>query len=188
MRAFLSQDDVQYASYARDSDSYSYLETSDEELFTMVKAQYFKETSRVRRFLALRGIKKISYVKFVHAPREPDIHKYDDWPLQKHSPPWIYKGCPAKKKHIPLVGHTYLLHLWQNPSHSDAETYRSQRAQSLSFKLPKLLHGLKELRGLPSASKPNDRDHIKPRQDVELASVQGYIPTLNQASITECTR
>lgn len=62
---------------------------------------------------------------------EPDIHKFNDWPLQKHSPPWIYKGCPAKKKHIPLVGHTYLMHLWQNPSHSDLQTFNSQRHSTI---------------------------------------------------------
>ncbi|KAL8664206.1 MAG: hypothetical protein Q9202_003284 [Teloschistes flavicans] len=101
-------------------------ETSDESFFTMVKAHYLGETSRIRRFLSMRGVKKISYVKFVHAPREPDIHKYDDWPLQKHSPPWVYKGCPAKRKHIPLVGHMYLMHLWQNPSHGDLQTYNNR--------------------------------------------------------------
>lgn len=71
--------------------------TSDESLFTMVKAQYLGMTSRTRQILYMRGVKKISYVKFLHAPRMPDIHKFDDWPLQKHSPPWVYKGCPAKK-------------------------------------------------------------------------------------------
>ncbi|KAL8790249.1 MAG: hypothetical protein Q9195_006472 [Heterodermia aff. obscurata] len=56
-------------------------DTCDENFFTMVKQRYLEETSRIRRFFALRGVKKISYVKFIHAPREPDIHKFDDWPL-----------------------------------------------------------------------------------------------------------
>lgn len=36
---------------------------SDQTLFTIVKARYFEETSRLRRFFALKGVKKISYVK-----------------------------------------------------------------------------------------------------------------------------
>lgn len=36
---------------------------SDETLFTMIKQQYLTQTSRIRRFFALRGVKKISYVK-----------------------------------------------------------------------------------------------------------------------------
>ena len=40
--------------------------TSDEHLFTMVKERYLEETSRIRRFFALRGVKKISYVKVCH--------------------------------------------------------------------------------------------------------------------------
>ena len=39
------------------------LNTSDETLFTTVKARYRGETSRLRRFFAMRGVKKISYVK-----------------------------------------------------------------------------------------------------------------------------
>lgn len=38
-------------------------DTSDENFFTMVKERYLEETSRIRRFVALRGVKKISYVK-----------------------------------------------------------------------------------------------------------------------------
>lgn len=102
--------------------------TSDKDLFLDIKTKYHEETSRFRRFFALRGVKKISCVKFRHAAVEPDIHKFDDWPGQKYSPPWIYKGCPAKKTHILLVGHTYLMHLWQNPTHCDRKTYQSQRA------------------------------------------------------------
>ena len=37
--------------------------TSDENLFTKVKERYLEEGSRIRRFFALRGVKKISYVK-----------------------------------------------------------------------------------------------------------------------------
>ena len=37
--------------------------TSDEALFTTVKARYHEETSRLRRFFAMRGVQKISYVK-----------------------------------------------------------------------------------------------------------------------------
>ncbi|KAL8835312.1 MAG: hypothetical protein Q9170_003367 [Blastenia crenularia] len=103
------------------------LTTSDKDLFLNIKERYQEATSRTRRFFAMRGVKKISCVKFIHATVEPDIHKFDDWPGQKHSPPWIYKGCPAKRTHIPLVGHTYLMHLWQNPSHCDRNTYNSQR-------------------------------------------------------------
>ena len=36
---------------------------SDETFFTMVKERYLEETSRIRRFFSLRGVKKISYVK-----------------------------------------------------------------------------------------------------------------------------
>lgn len=36
---------------------------SDQTLFTIVRAKYLEETSRLRRFFALRGVKKISYVK-----------------------------------------------------------------------------------------------------------------------------
>jgi len=39
------------------------LSTTDETLFTMVKVEYHEETSRLRRFFAMRGVKKISYVK-----------------------------------------------------------------------------------------------------------------------------
>jgi len=39
------------------------LNTTDETLFTMVKAKYHEETNRLRRFFAMRGVKKISYVK-----------------------------------------------------------------------------------------------------------------------------
>jgi len=36
------------------------LNTTDETLFTMVKAKDHEETSRLRRFFAMRGVKKIS--------------------------------------------------------------------------------------------------------------------------------
>lgn len=39
------------------------LNMSDETLFTMVKAKYHEGISRLRRFFAMRGVKKISYVK-----------------------------------------------------------------------------------------------------------------------------
>ncbi|KAL8700081.1 MAG: hypothetical protein Q9201_005644 [Fulgogasparrea decipioides] len=117
------------------------LKTSDEALFTMVKATYHEETSIIRRFFAMRAVKKISYVKFIHAPREPDIHRFDDWPLQKHSPPWTYSGCPAK--YTPLVGQTYLMHLWQNPSHSDLQTYTT-RQQSIVARLLRRLNFIKK--------------------------------------------
>ena len=39
------------------------LNTSDETFFTTVKARYHEETSRLRRFFAMRGVKRISYVK-----------------------------------------------------------------------------------------------------------------------------
>ncbi|KAI4113850.1 MAG: hypothetical protein LQ338_008100 [Usnochroma carphineum] len=116
----------------------------DDALFMTFKTQYLNESSRVRRFFAMRAVKKISYVKFIHAPREPDIHKFDDWPSQKDSPPdgpWTYKGCPAKKKHIPLVGHNYLMHLWQNPSHCDLQTYES-RSPNVFIRISRRIHHL----------------------------------------------
>ena len=91
----------------------------------------------------------------MHAPREPDIHKFDDWPPEKYSKPkgeWIYKGCPAKKKHIPLVGHNYLIHLWQNPSHSDLASYRSRHSS-----IVKLLDYLRSNRALDSPESPCQR-------------------------------
>lgn len=120
---------------------------------------------------------------------EPDIHKYDDWPLQKHSPPWIYKGCPAKKKHIPLVGHTYLMHLWQNPSHSDLQTFNSQ-PQSIGHRLFCLL-GFKRSHGTANkkikAPGPNensrrsctDNEH---RQDIELAATNSSTSVADHAA------
>ena len=39
------------------------LDMSDESLFIMLKERYFEQTSRIRRIIALRGVKKISCVK-----------------------------------------------------------------------------------------------------------------------------
>lgn len=135
------------------------LNISDETLFNMIKARYHAKTSTVGRFLAMRSVKKISCVKFIHAPWEPDIHKFDDWPLRKHSPPWIYKGCPPK--HTPLVGHMYLLHLWQNPSHSDLQTY-SERPPSAIAKLIRLTRFLRNLVGIFRDSKTDNRRGTDP--------------------------
>lgn len=155
------------------------LDMSDETLFTTIKARYLEESSRMRRFFALRGVKKISCVKFIHAPREPDIHKFDDWPTQKHSPPWIYKGCPAKKKHIPLVGHTYLMHLWQNPTHTDMQTYRS-RDPGL---LPKLFRCLRLAFPSEQASTPGSQAAAaQTQQDIELACTSGSNTVSTHAS------
>ncbi|KAI4249407.1 MAG: hypothetical protein LQ352_005662 [Teloschistes flavicans] len=152
-------------------------ETSDESFFTTVKAQYLGENSRLRRILSMRGVKKISYVKFVHAPREPDIHKYDDWPLQKHSPPWVYKGCPAKRKHIPLVGHTYLMHLWHHPSHSDLQTYNNRPQGAIGalvhrmrlFKHYLVAYGRSESGNIAVNRTMNDgQGHLQ--QDVEMTN------------------
>ncbi|KAI4200158.1 MAG: hypothetical protein LQ350_004119 [Teloschistes chrysophthalmus] len=167
--------------------------TSDESLFTMVKAQYLGMTSRARRFLSMRGVKKISYVKFMHAPREPDIHKFDDWPLQKDSPPWVYKGCPAKRKHIPLVGHAYLMHLWQNPSHSDEQTYNN-RPQSM---ISRLLHRTRLFKNYLAAYWKNEPDdpavnrtvndgQIELQQDVEMTRTNGPgDPTANTTAVSD---
>ncbi|KAL8708280.1 MAG: hypothetical protein Q9225_007629 [Loekoesia sp. 1 TL-2023] len=149
------------------------LTMSDKTLFTSIKTEYHEETSRFRRFFAMRGVKKISYVKFVHASVEPDIHKFDDWPEQKHSPPWTYKGCPAKKKHIPLVGHTYLLHLWQNPSHCDLKTYKSQQSSTLNRMLSRL--GLN--RNVVHTARRSSSNQVisgsESRRDVERATFGG---------------
>jgi len=125
---------------------------------------------------------------------EPDIHTFNDGPLQKHSPPWIYKGCSAKKKHIPLVGHTYLMHLWQNPSHSDLQTFNSQ-TQSTVHRLFCLL-GFNRSQGIANnkinAQGPNENSRrrctdIEHRQDIELAamntstSVANYAAALHEA-------
>ncbi|KAI4181943.1 MAG: hypothetical protein L6R41_006307, partial [Letrouitia leprolyta] len=48
--------------------------TSDKDLFLNIKTKYHEQTSRSRHFSTLRGVKKISCVKFVHAAVEPDIH------------------------------------------------------------------------------------------------------------------
>ncbi|KAL8692040.1 MAG: hypothetical protein Q9218_002849 [Villophora microphyllina] len=154
---------------------------SDETLFTSVKARYHEETSRIRRFFAMRGVKKISYVKFMHAPREPDIHKFNDWPLQKHSPPWVYKGCPAKKRHIPLIGHAYLMHLWQNPSHSDLQTYNRRPQGAIS----RLVCRIRLLKNYLLTSTKNDFVDLPPhhsgtnnrdsqaQRDLELTTTNG---------------
>lgn len=108
----------------------------------------------------------------------PDIHTFNDWPLLKHSPPWIYKGCPAKKKHIPLVGHTYLMHLWQNPSHSDLQTFNS-RPQSTVHRFFCLL-GFNRSQGIANqkinAQGPNESSRRRctdneDRRDIELAAM-----------------
>lgn len=120
---------------------------------------------------------------------EPDIHTFNDWSLQKHSPPWIYRGCPTKKKHIPLVGHTYLMHLWQNPSHSDLQTFNS-RPQSTVYRLFCLL-GFNRSQGIAkmkvNAQGPNenswrrctDNEH---RRDIEIAAINTSNPAANHAA------
>ncbi|KAL9002545.1 MAG: hypothetical protein Q9188_004524 [Gyalolechia gomerana] len=155
--------------------------TSDKDLFVNIKEKYHQETSKVRRFFVMRGVKKISCVKFVHAAVEPDIHKFDDWPGQKHSPPWIYKGCPAKKSHIPLVGHTYLMHLWQHPSHCDRQTYNSHRQTSIA----RLFRQLGFCRGGFGTSGMPDGDPDAPgnasRHDTELAGMNSSTSNGNRA-------
>ncbi|KAI4167199.1 MAG: hypothetical protein LQ343_007411 [Gyalolechia ehrenbergii] len=155
--------------------------TSDKDLFVNIKEKYHQETSKVRRFFVMRGVKKISCVKFVHAAIEPDIHKFDDWPRQKHSPPWIYKGCPAKKSHIPLVGHTYLMHLWQHPSHCDRQTYKSHRQTSIA----RLFRQLGFRRGGFGTSGMLGNDPDAPgnasRHDTELAGMNSSTSNGNRA-------
>lgn len=53
-------------------------DTSDESFFTMVKERYLEDSSRIHRFFALRGVKKISYVKvccLVFRPHETSVFK-----------------------------------------------------------------------------------------------------------------
>ena len=63
-------------------------------------------------------------LQFVFAHRGPDIKETNNWPPQRHYPPWTYKGCPATKKDMPLVDQSLLMHLWQFPSHGDRQSYR----------------------------------------------------------------
>ena len=66
--------------------------TSDENLFTMVKERYLEETSRIRRFFALRGVTKISCVKVCHlVPLPPNklIHLIPSWNLELAKTPLV---------------------------------------------------------------------------------------------------
>ena len=120
--------------------------------------------------------------QFIHAPRSAEINKFDDWPLQKHSPPWIYLGCPAKRKHIPLVGHAHLIHLWQNPSHTDSETYRSRNVDILSILLG-LFRQERHENQTNTLENNADSSHIIRagfQQDIELASMNGSTVRVNK--------
>ncbi|KAI4137171.1 MAG: hypothetical protein L6R39_007436, partial [Caloplaca ligustica] len=146
---------------------------SDEILFKTLKGRYFKQSSRLRRFLTLRSVKKISYVKFIHAPREPDIQKFDDWPLKKHAPPWEYKGCPAKKRQLPLVGSTYLMHMWQNPSHSDPESYKPGLLDIVRRKLRRAIYIGRVVCTSPPEDTHSTSSSIEAHRDIELGSTNG---------------
>lgn len=169
-------------------------DTSDELLLTTLKGQYLATSSRFRRFLTMRAVKKISYVKFVHVPREPDIHKYDDWPSSKYSPPWIYKGIHTKKKRFPLVGHNFLLHLWHNPSHSDPETYRPKLRDRITTGLHRLSRIRSFIQSCVSTVKlahkkrtdatTQDAGRTEDSQDMELGATHSSATTDIHASTT----
>lgn len=81
--------------------------------------------------------------------------------------------CPAKKKHIPLVGHTYLMHLWQNPTHTDEKTYRAHNLGVVQKSLKHLRLRFKYIIGVCTfshATNPVNRiTHNRNRHDIELA-------------------
>ena len=112
---------------------------------------------------------------------EPDINKFNDWP--RHSPPWYYKGCPAKKKHIPLVGHTYLLHLWQNPSHSDLQTDKSHPQHSIGRWLRRISSMKNRTTEINTQSESNNNSSGSvTRQDIELAETNTDPPADSAAT------
>ena len=57
------------------------------------------------------------------------------------------------------MGHNYLMHLWQNPSHCDLATYRSRRSR-----IGKLLDYLRSKHALPS---PESLGQRSPHQNAE---------------------
>ncbi|KAL8888521.1 MAG: hypothetical protein Q9192_006164 [Flavoplaca navasiana] len=116
---------------------------SDFEMFRSIKKRYHESKSTTKRLLAMRGVKDIKFVKFMHARQEPDIcppqQPPENWPPKERCPPWDYEGCRTGQS--PQVGAAHLLHQWRNPSHSDAVTYWSQArslVERLRFKLRSL--------------------------------------------------
>ncbi|KAL8652369.1 MAG: hypothetical protein Q9226_004299 [Calogaya cf. arnoldii] len=105
-------------------------------MFELIKERYYASKSLISRLLELRGVKKVSFVKFMHAPGEPDIHESrdnsDNWPPAGQCPPWDYEGCRTGKH--PSISPVRLLHQWRNPSHSDKTTYDSH-PKSLAEKI-----------------------------------------------------
>ena len=76
--------------------------------------------------------------------------------------------CPAKKKHIPLVGHTYLMHLWQNPTHTDEQTYQA-RNSSVAQKILKFTRLYVRYTSLGALIPTKQTTHSQSQHDLELA-------------------
>ncbi|KAL8749237.1 MAG: hypothetical protein Q9199_007809 [Rusavskia elegans] len=126
---------------------------SDLELFGLIKKSYYLSKSMTWRLLAMRGVKKVSFVKFMHAPWAPDIQEGNCWPTKERCPPWDYEGC--RTENMPNIGEDYLLHRWRNPSHSDEVTYFSQPrslVERVRFYVRSLKNGIaKHAAGIPMA-------------------------------------
>lgn len=106
----------------------------------------------------------------MHAPRAPDIHRFDDWPPKERCPPWDYEGC--RTEDLPLIGHTYLLHQWRNPSHSDVKTYFSQPRTVLE----RLLFFLRHMKPTtPSSGHSEPKADAEPVHDEEAGPNRGTI-------------
>ncbi|KAL8670140.1 MAG: hypothetical protein Q9168_005305 [Polycauliona sp. 1 TL-2023] len=119
------------------------MDMSDMKFLELIRQSYDASKSRIQRLLAMRGVKKITFVKFMHATWAPDIHESGnpsgDRPPKDRCPPWDYEGCKSEE---PLtVGHNYLLHRWRHPTHSDWRTYISyprSLAERIRFILRKI--------------------------------------------------
>lgn len=107
---------------------------TDQRLFTFLYSNYQRRSNPVCRFFSMRGVTKVSLVRFVRAPGMPDVLHIDDWPTNEHAAPsWLYSddGYP---RYLPRVGHNHLLHLWRDPSrHHGPISQESSASQNPRF-------------------------------------------------------
>ncbi|KAL8918055.1 MAG: hypothetical protein Q9208_007577 [Pyrenodesmia sp. 3 TL-2023] len=105
---------------------------TDQRLFSLLYSQYPHQGSHIHRLFSMRRVKKISVVRFVHAPNGPDVHQFDDWPTNEYAPLWTSSG--GYPPFLPRVGYNHLLHMWRDPFGDHGPISQASYA---SLRLPK---------------------------------------------------
>ena len=141
--------------------------STDESLFSTLRALYQTASKGNFSFLSLKAIKSIRFVRFeVYSQKLVDVLTSPDMPDNRRSDQYSYRPVPAE--FIPPIGENHMMHLYNHPEETE------HTAVCLE-KVPKKIEGLAWLPTHPGGSKIGWGLHFVEGLDIKKLSVWGFI-------------